>query len=175
MWSLVKNWFSSKEKKEPENQKTEKSHVFSFSKRSLTKLALVQPKLKDVAVLALKYSTVDFGITEGLRTKSRQRQLIADGKSKTMKSKHLEGRAVDVVAYINGDTITWEEKYYVKIAEAFQRASTELDIDLRWGGAWNQDFNGVLTPEEMMTRYVEGKRAVGQTPFLDLVHFELKD
>ena len=38
-------------------------------------------------------------ITEGLRTLERQRQLVAAGKSKTMNSYHLNGRAVDV--YVN--------------------------------------------------------------------------
>ncbi|EMQ3414369.1 hypothetical protein WE666_005403, partial [Escherichia coli O117:H42] len=38
---------------------------------------------------ALELTEVDFGITEGLRSKYRQKQLVAEGKSQTMNSRHL--------------------------------------------------------------------------------------
>ena len=42
----------------------------------------------------------DSGLTCGLRTMEEQQALVDSGASQTMKSKHLEGNAVDVVAYI---------------------------------------------------------------------------
>lgn len=49
---------------------------------------------------ALELSSVDFGITEGLRTQERQKQLYVESKSQTMYSRHLTGDADDVVAYV---------------------------------------------------------------------------
>ncbi|MDO2630100.1 M15 family metallopeptidase, partial [Escherichia coli] len=77
----------------------------------------------------------DFGITEGLRSKYRQKQLVAEGKSQTMNSRHLTGDAVDVVAYI-GSQVSWEWPLYEKIAQAFKQAAAELGIAIEWGGDW---------------------------------------
>ncbi len=76
------------------------SEKFRFSQRSEKNLAGVKPQLVAVVRRALALSDVDFGITEGLRTKERQKQLVAEGKSQTMNSRHLTGDAVDVVAYV---------------------------------------------------------------------------
>ncbi|EOT5669503.1 M15 family metallopeptidase, partial [Escherichia coli] len=78
---------------------------------------------------------VDFGITEGLRSKCRQKQLVAAGKSQTMNSRHLTGEAVDVVAYV-GNQVSWEWSLYEKIARAFQQAAAELGTPIEWGGDW---------------------------------------
>ncbi|STL62039.1 putative phage PS3 [Escherichia coli] len=66
----------------------------------------VNPDLVKVTRRALEISEVDFGITEGLRSRYRQKQLVATGKSQTMNSRHLTGHAVDVVAYI-GSQVSW--------------------------------------------------------------------
>ncbi len=76
------------------------SGKFRFSRRSEKNLEGVKPQLVAVVRRALELTEVDFGITEGLRSKYRQKQLVAEGKSQTMNSRHLTGDAVDVVAYI---------------------------------------------------------------------------
>lgn len=76
------------------------SNTFKFSSRSEKNLQGVNPDLVKVTRRALEISEVDFGITEGLRSRYRQKQLVATGKSQTMNSRHLTGHAVDVVAYI---------------------------------------------------------------------------
>ncbi|WP_350357189.1 M15 family peptidase, partial [Escherichia coli] len=76
---------------------------------------------------------VDFGITEGLRTKERQKQLVAEGKSQTMNSRHLTGDAVDVVAWV-GSQVSWDWPLYEKIAQAFKQAAAELGTAIEWGG-----------------------------------------
>jgi hypothetical protein len=43
---------------------------------------------------------IDFGVICGLRTMEEQRVLVDKGASKTMRSKHLDGKAVDLMAYI---------------------------------------------------------------------------
>ena len=108
---------------------------FKFSQRSENNLRGVHPDLVKVVRLALELSPVDFGITEGLRTVERQKQLVAEGKSQTMNSRHLTGHAVDVVAYV-GNQVSWEWPLYEKIAAAFRQASQELNIPVEWGGDW---------------------------------------
>lgn len=60
---------------------------FKFSQRSENNLKGVKPQLVAVVRRALELSSVDFGITEGLRTQERQKQLYAEGKSQTMNSR----------------------------------------------------------------------------------------
>ncbi len=89
------------------------SNTFKFSSRSEKNLQGVNPDLVKVTRRALEISEVDFGITEGLRSRYRQKQLVATGKSQTMNSRHLTGHAVDVVAYI-GSQVSWEWPLYEK-------------------------------------------------------------
>ena len=72
--------------------------AFKLSSRSLKKLEGVDEGLVNVVSEAIKLTTVDFGVTYGLRTLEQQKELYEAGRSQTMKSKHLDGRAVDVVA-----------------------------------------------------------------------------
>lgn len=108
---------------------------FRFSSRSRSNLATVDPRLREVAALALKLSEVDFIVTEGLRSPARQRQLLAAGKSTTRHSRHLTGRAIDVAALENGE-VTWSIAPYRKIARAFKAAARTLGVTLKWGGDW---------------------------------------
>lgn len=114
---------------------------FKLSRRSENNLAGVHPDLVKVVRLALKYSQIDFGITEGLRTEARQKQLVAAGASKTMKSRHLTGHAVDVVAYVDG-AVRWDWALYGIIAQAFEKASAELGVPIIWGGSWSSFPDG---------------------------------
>lgn len=109
--------------------------AFRLSSRSLARLEGVHPDLIRVVKRAIEITPVDFGITEGLRTKERQRQLVAQGASRTMNSRHLTGHAVDVVAYI-GSEVRWDWPLYPRIAKAFRQASAELKVPIEWGGDW---------------------------------------
>lgn len=108
---------------------------FKFSQRSENNLKGVNADLVKIVRRALQLSPVDFGITEGLRTVERQRQLVAAGKSQTMNSRHISGHAVDVFAYPTSAG-SWEWKYYEQIATAFKQAAKELNIPVEWGGDW---------------------------------------
>lgn len=114
---------------------------FKFSQRSLDNLTGINPDLRKVVDRALQLTTVDFGITEGLRDKATQEKYVARGASQTMNSRHLTGHAVDVVAYINGK-VTWDWKYYEEISKAFKQASQELNIPIIWGGDWKSLKDG---------------------------------
>ena len=92
-----------------------------------------------------------------------------------MKSKHLTGDAVDVVAYIGGSRISWELNLYDDIADAFKEASIKEGVKIRWGGAWHIDdfreWEG--TAEEAMNAYIDLRRSQSRRAFIDAVHFEL--
>jgi uncharacterized protein YcbK (DUF882 family) len=75
---------------------------FKLGKRSLEKLEGVDASLVAVVKRAIELTKIDFGVIYGLRTVEEQEKLFAAGKSQTMKSKHLEGRAVDLMAYVDG-------------------------------------------------------------------------
>ena len=110
--------------------------MYKFSNSSLSKMKGVDGDLILVMVRAIQLSPVDFGITEGLRTQERQDQLLRQGRSLTKNSRHLIGQAVDVVAYDEHGMITWDIDYYSKINTAVQKAASELDVTVTWGGNW---------------------------------------
>ena len=71
--------------------------MFQLSEKSISKLAGVHPDLVKVIKRAIEITPVDFTVIEGLRTKERQAYLLKSGKSKTMRSRHLTGHAVDKI------------------------------------------------------------------------------
>lgn len=109
--------------------------VFKFGKRSNDNLVGVHPDLHELAQRALELTTVDFGITQGVRTKEQQTELVRSGASSTMNSRHLTGHAIDIVCY-KGGGISWHWPLYEKVYEAFREAGRELDIPFTWGGNW---------------------------------------
>ena len=66
--------------------------MYRFSKRSERNLEGVHPDLVRLAREVLAVSPLDFGITEGLRTPERQKELIEQRKSQTANSRQI-GRA----------------------------------------------------------------------------------
>lgn len=148
--------------------------TFRLSQRSRNNLVGVRPELVSVVERAIQLTTVDFAVTEGLRTEAKQRELVAKGASQTMNSKHLTGHAVDLVAFIGG-RISWELNLYDEIAAAMRQAAIEHAVGLRWGAAWNipdiRAWKGTM--EEAMHYYVDARRKLGQRPFIDAPHFEL--
>lgn len=107
--------------------------MFTLSSKSLERLATVEPDLQRIVKRALLWSAVDFSVIEGIRTIERQRLLFAAGKSQTMHSNHLTGRAVDLAAYVNGG-ISWDSRFYFDIYSGMQKAADLYDVAIRWGG-----------------------------------------
>lgn len=147
---------------------------FSLSQRSIERLDGVDDRLVDVVCRAIEITTVDFGVTEGLRTVETQRQYVATGKSQTMDSKHLRGEAVDLVAYINGQ-VSWELNLYDNIGDAMKQAAIEKNVAIRWGAAWSVPdirlWRGTM--EEAMMYYIDLRRKMNKRPLIDGPHFEL--
>lgn len=112
--------------------------MYSLGRRSIENLKGVHPDLVDVVYRAIEITEQDFTVIEGLRSVERQKQLVAEGKSRTMNSRHLTGHAVDIAPW----PISWEwDKFYL-IEDAMKEAASELDIPLEWGGDWTNFKDG---------------------------------
>lgn len=148
--------------------------MFVLSKRSLKRLEGVDERLVVCVHRAIQVTKIDFGVSEGLRTLRRQKQLVACGASQTMESKHLDGRAVDLIAYL-GSRVSWELNLYEDIADAMKLAAIENEVTFRWGAAWNiLDLpNYIGSCEDAMHHYIDTRRSQGRKPFIDAPHFEL--
>ncbi len=120
--------------------------MFVLSQKSKDRLKGVHPDLIKVVERAIQISPLDFGITEGVRSVERQKQLLAEGKSTTMNSRHIPGKdgtskAFDIVVYINGQ-VNWDMENYRKVSEAIKKAAAELKVPVEWGGDWKSFKDG---------------------------------
>ena len=147
---------------------------FNLSSRSLAKLEGVDETLVEVVKKAIEKTKIDFGVTFGMRTLEEQTALVAAGRSQTMKSKHLDGRAVDLMAYVDGKGC-WELNVYDDLCDAMKDAAEELGTSVKWGAAWSEgdirSYPG--TAEDAMMKYIDLRRSQGRRPFIDGPHFEL--
>lgn len=125
---------------------------FVLGPKSLQRLYGVHPDLKRVVVLAIRRSPIDFSVLEGVRTRARQLELYAQGRTTkgpivtwTKTSNHFIntktgfGHAVDLVPY----PVDWEGPSrfpkFDAIANAMFAAARDLDIAIRWGADWDRD------------------------------------
>jgi peptidoglycan L-alanyl-D-glutamate endopeptidase CwlK len=130
----------------------------SLTERDLSRLKGVNGDL--VRVVKHAADMVPLMVIEGLRTKERQAELYAIGRTKpgkpvtwTLNSKHCDGLAVDVAPI----PLDWtDRKAFLAVAGAMFAAAQRIGVDLRWGGDWDGDG-------------VYGER--GES---DLPHFELR-
>ena len=140
----------------------------------MSRLEGINPDIITVVTEAIKLTKVDFGVTCGMRTVEEQEKLVASGASQTMKSKHLEGRAVDLVAYV-GSSVTWQLNMYDDLADAMAAAARKLNVPVKWGAAWSvgniAEWDGTM--EDAMNSYVDLRRSQGRRPFIDAPHFEM--
>ena len=98
---------------------------------------------------------IDIIITEGVRTLEQQKRYVLEGKSKTLKSRHLIGNAIDICFSVNG-RINWNDMTYWTLAGKHYADYCKTNkVNGRWGGDWNK--NGEWKDEK----------------FLDAPHFEI--
>ena len=105
-----------------------------LNERSMKALAGVHLDLVAVILRAAENTAQPFIVTEGLRTPERQRILIADGKSRTMRSRHITGHAVDLAVLLPEGGVSWERRAYRFLAMSVKAAAVELGIPVEWGG-----------------------------------------
>lgn len=117
---------------------------------SLAKLQTVHPDLRKVILTLAEESPLWFIVTEGVRTRERQKELFLARKTKTMNSRHLPhaddglSRAVDLAVWedldkdkvVDVDELSWKFPKYAELAEAVQAIAIRLDIPVMWGGNW---------------------------------------
>jgi len=147
--------------------------MYKLGKRSLERLEGVDERMVATVKAAIHQSKQDFSVICGLRSIEEQKKLVAKGASQTMKSKHIDGLAVDLAAWADG--IRWELNLYDEIADAMKEAANDLGVGLRWGAAWHIDSFGDYkgSAEDAMNEYVDLRRSQGRRPFIDAPHFEL--
>ena len=122
--------------------------MYSLSSKSLKELVGVHPDLAFCVTEAIKITTQDFMVLDGVRTAQEQQKLVDRGVSKTNNSYHLYGLAVDLVAYVKGKP-SWEPKYYDAIAVAMKRIIEKHNLPIEWGfDKWSWDL-----PHWQMTGY----------------------
>lgn len=106
---------------------------FVLGDRSTKNLVGVNADLVKVVKRALELSPVDFTVIEGLRTKERQAELMKQGFTRTLNSRHIIGEAVDIVPL----PVDWKNpKPFGLVAEAMKKAADELGVKITWGGDW---------------------------------------
>ena len=126
-----------------------------FGRKSKERLNTSDSNLQKVFNEVIKH--VDCSVLEGHREKDRQNKLYEEGKTKV---KYPNGRhnrqpssAVDVTPY----PIDWKDRERQTLFAGFViGVASQMGINLRWGGDWDQDFQVV------------------DNRFDDFPHFELK-
>lgn len=115
--------------------------TFRLSSRSLKSLEGVHPDLVKVVKRAIQITDIDFVVIEGRRTPARQAELVKAGASKTMKSRHLTGHAVDIVPLLGGK-VRWDWPLYQSLALAIKKAAIDKSVPVEWGGDWRTFKDG---------------------------------
>jgi peptidoglycan LD-endopeptidase CwlK len=103
--------------------------------------ALVGVVRRAAEIVEARHDGLGFIVTEGLRTKERQAELLKAGASRTMNTKHLTGRAVDLAATVNGE-VRWYMPLYANLATAMKLAADEQGVQIVWGGSWRTFKDG---------------------------------
>jgi peptidoglycan L-alanyl-D-glutamate endopeptidase CwlK len=126
-----------------------------FGRKSKERLNTCDSNLQKVFNEVIKH--VDCSVLEGHREKDRQNKLFEEGKTKV---RYPDGRhnrqpssAVDVTPY----PVDWKDRERQTLFAGFViGVASQMGINLRWGGDWDQDFQVV------------------DNRFDDFPHFELK-
>ena len=119
--------------------------MYKLSKRSIGRLAGVNPLLIAIIVDSIKDSPYDFGIPQygGVRTPEDQNYLYLKGVSQldgyVKESYHQSGNAFDIYGYVNGKA-TWDKDILEDIAKHIIKIAKErYKVTLTWGGDWNNN------------------------------------
>lgn len=149
--------------------------TFHLGQRSEENLVGVDFRLVQCVRRAIVGSSVDFSVFEGVRSEARQRELVKNGVSRTMNSKHLRGYAVDLVPYISG-RVQWQMPACVQIAIAMREAALYFGVSLTWGAVWDRrlsELQPLFLDDEIEEYAARFRLANKRGPLIDGPHFEL--
>ena len=126
-----------------------------FGRKSKENLNTCDSRLQKIFNEVIKH--VDCSVLEGHREKDRQNKLFKEGKTKVQYPNGRHNRqpssAVDVTPY----PVDWKDRERQTLFAGFViGVASQMGINLRWGGDWDQDFQVV------------------DNRFDDFPHFELK-
>jgi len=105
--------------------------------RSLKHLQGVRPELANVITEAA--TRTKFRVTEGLRSRERQKMLVAQRKSKTMASRHITGHAIDFIAIGEDGVATYDDDDMRRVADVIQAVADEQGVRIERGIDWGWD------------------------------------
>lgn len=152
--------------------------MFKLGTKSRNNLQGVKEALIKLVEEAITTTRIDFTVIEGVRSQTRQQQLVKAGASQTLQSKHLTGDAVDLAAWVAGK-LEWNEQCYYPIADAMRDAAVKYNVRIRWGGAWGLCLNDFPDARSATAQYKANRKELAKrqgkksTYFFDFVHFEL--
>lgn len=116
---------------------------FDLSLRDKARIKGLHPDLVRVVEEAAKFARFKFMVIEGLRTEARQRQLVKEGASRTMASRHLTGHAADLAPLLADGTIPWNQWWrFDEMAQDVKRAAQHIGVPIEWGGDWPRFKDG---------------------------------
>ena len=105
--------------------------------RSLKHLQGVRPELANVITEAA--TRTKFRVTEGLRSRERQAQLVKARKSKTLNSRHITGHAIDFIAIGADGVATYDPDDMRRVADVIKEVAADHRVKIEWGGDWLED------------------------------------
>lgn len=115
-----------------------KQYAFSLSDRSKNVLSKVDPLLSKLFETSIINSPYDFTVYHGLRTDAEQAEMIRSNKSWVSRSKHQDGRAVDLFLWVNGQDKWDDYAAYTAVADHIKDCANRLNIPIVWGGDWKK-------------------------------------
>jgi hypothetical protein len=118
-----------------------------FNPRSTELLSAADPRLRDVLTETEKRARergIEIQVSETKRDAERQAEMVAQGKSQTMNSRHLTGNAADIFIQNPDGSANWDFEAYRPVAEIAKEVAAEKGYDdLVWGGDWKTLKDGV--------------------------------
>ena len=114
----------------------------TLTDRDRRRLVGVHPDLVRVLERAARDGSIPWRITEGVRSMDRQAELVAGGKSQTMRSRHLTGHAVDLAVEDSRGGVVWDRPSYERLAAEILAAAKAEAVPVEWGGNFRSFFDG---------------------------------
>ena len=106
-----------------------------LSELSKKRLEGVDERLKAIVIECAVRCSYPFNVSEGLRTEEQQREYVRLGKSRTMKSKHLTGKAVDLYPLsMDRKVVDWSR--FEELADLMFQVASDQGVEIVWGGHW---------------------------------------
>ncbi|WP_168335261.1 MULTISPECIES: M15 family metallopeptidase [Rhizobium] len=112
----------------------------SFGSASLAALSKCHPKLKIIALAAIK--EIDFRILDATRGRDAQERAFATGKSKARFGQSAHNYVPAIAFDLFPAPYDWNNRQsFISLSKVILRIGKENGIPLRWGGDWNGDGN----------------------------------